>query len=364
MNQSALTETFLEVAKLDALSGNEKVVADYIRTVLSKYDIVVAEDDSNLISGSNTGNIICEIGGGGELVLLSHMDTARPTRDLRVLVKRDRITSDGTTVLGVDNRVGIAVLLFAIEKIFKEGIDSKPFTVVFTTCEESTLLGSKNLRLKDDIKMGFVFDSSLRPGNFISKACGSKNFKIKIHGKAAHSGLEPEKGINALQIATTALNKIKQGRYNDETTINIGLIRGGTAINVVPDFVSLEGEVRSFDEQMVEKVIREINYRFAEEAQKVNGKIEFKSEWDFFPYDIDKDEEVYKIIFKALKNLELEPHPNVSLGGSDANPLNTNGIPTVNIGIGAQNPHSNEEFIYLEDLYKSAEIVFEIIKKD
>lgn len=349
---------------MDALSGNEKVVADYIRSVLSKYDIVITEDDSNLISESNTGNIICEINGGGERALLSHMDTARPTKDSIALVKGDRITSDGTTVLGVDNRVGISVLLFAIEKIFKEGIDTIPFTVVFTACEESTLLGSKNLRLKEDIKMGFVFDSSLRPGNFISKACGSKNFKIKIYGKAAHSGLEPEKGINAMQIAAAALSKIKLGRYNDETTINIGLIHGGSAINVVPDFVSLKGEVRSFDDQMVEKIIQEIKSRFEDEAQKVNGKIEFKSKWDFFPYDIAKDEEVYKIIFKVLKDLELAPHPNISLGGSDANPLNTNGIPTVNIGIGAQNPHSNEEFIYLEDLYKSAEIVLEIIKKE
>lgn len=358
-----LVNTYLNVTKLDALSGKEKTVADHIRSVLADYDLNITEDQSNKFSGSDTGNLICEVGGGGDFVLISHMDTARSTKNLIPLLKEDRITSSGNTVLGVDNRAGIAVLLYTLEKIFSSGIATKPFTIAFTTCEETTLLGSKNLGLNKKIKKGFVFDSSKRPGNFIYSACGSMGFKTEILGKAAHSGLEPDKGINSIEIASKAISKIKQGKYDEDTTVNIGTMNGGTATNVVPEQTFIEGEVRSFDKSKVKKLISEIDNVFKAEAEKLSGKVKFNAEWDFEPYEISAESEVYKDIVVALTKSGLKATPVVSLGGSDANSLNANGITSVNIGIGAQNPHSNDEFILLEDLVKSSEIALNLIKK-
>ena len=356
-----LLNIFLDVIKLDALSGYEKTVADYIRSSLAPYNLEINEDESNKFSGSDTGNLICEINGGGDFVILSHMDTARSTKAVVPVLNEDRITSSGDTVLGVDNRVGIAVILYTIKRIFSEGIKTKPFTVAFTTCEETTLLGSKNLGLNKNIKKGFVFDSSLRPGNFIYSACGSMCFKAEIIGKASHSGLAPEMGINSIEIAGKAISKIKQGKYNKDTTVNIGIINGGTAVNVVPEKTTLEGEVRSFNRNTVEAVINEINDTFKNEAEQLGGHVNFTAEWDFEPYKIPFNSDVYKEISATIIKCGLDPIPVLSLGGSDANSLNANGITSVNIGIGAQNPHSNDEFILFEDLQKSAEIAMSLI---
>jgi tripeptide aminopeptidase len=358
-----LIDIFLQTASINALSQNEKPVADFIKNFLTDTPFSILEDDSSKNSGSNTGNIIIRIGDGGNFVLLSHMDTARPTLKMRPVFQNGKITSAGDTVLGVDNRLGIAVLLYTLEKIHKEKIQVKDFTVAFTTCEETTLLGSKNLKLATHINRGFVFDSSFRPGNFINSACGSKGFKVKIKGRASHSGIAPEKGINAIAAAANALHLIKQGRIDDDTTLNIGKINGGSAVNVVPEEVCIEGEVRSFNPSRVAELITEVSNIFSAETKKLNAEIEFESNWDFKPYTVESSNPVHKEITEVLKRTGLTPEPRISLGGSDANSLNELGISAVNLGIGAQNPHSNDEFVLIEDLTKSAEIAMELVKK-
>ncbi|PJA96121.1 MAG: peptidase M20 [Ignavibacteriales bacterium CG_4_9_14_3_um_filter_34_10] len=364
MNLSRLTEIFLEVIKINALSGNEKALADYINSFLTELNFNVEFDNASQFTKSNTDNIICKVGSGGDFLISSHMDTARPTENVKPVITEDRITSSGDTVLGVDNRVGVAVLLYTLEKIRKEKISVKDFTVVFTTCEETTLFGSKYLGVNGQIKKGFVFDSGYRPGNFISSACGAIGFKLKVIGKASHSGISPEKGINAISVAANAISLLPLGRIDSETTMNVGLLKGGSAVNVIPELVEIEGEVRSFNSSKAEKYFDKLIKTFQNEARKVNAKIEYEFFWDFKPYSIQQDTVVYKEIVNAIKNVGLKPIAKISLGGSDANSFNEKGIESVNIGIGAQNPHSNEEFVMLEDLNKSAEIAFELIKLD
>lgn len=362
MIDDKLLKLFLEVASIEGLSRNEKEVADFITAFLLKYDLEPTEDSSNKFSKSNAGNLICRINGGGEMVLLSHMDTARSTKGLNPKLLPDRITSDGTTVLGVDNRAGISVLLYLIEKIMTANIKTKDFTLVFTTCEETTLDGSKNLNLNGSVKKGFIFDSYQRPGNFIHSSFGAASFNIKIIGKASHSGIAPEQGINSIKIANEAICKMDLGRIDDQTTVNVGLINGGTAINVVPEVTTVRGEVRAKSPDAAELQIEKINKLFCEAAEKYNGKIEFSSNWDFHPFELSSNSPVYLDIKNAIKRVGLKPLPTVSWGGSDANSLNMKGIESVNIGIGAQNPHSNEEFILYEDLQKSFEIALELVK--
>ena len=364
MNEQRLIDLFLEVARINAISGNEKPLADYIKSFLSGYGYRIEEDNSRTFTNSNTGNLICKIGNGGNFLLLSHMDTARPTENLKPVILGDKITSSGDTVLGVDNRAGVSVLLYTLEKIAKEKVPVKDFTVAFTTCEETTLFGSKNLGVNGEIKHGFIFDSGYRPGNFVYSACGAIGLIIKILGKASHSGISPEKGINSMLVAAKAISQLPLGRIDEETTMNIGLLKSGSAVNVIPELTELEGEVRSFNLKKAEDNFNYLVNIFKMEAEKTGAKIEIDFFWDFLPYTIPEDAYVYKEITKVLNKVGLKPEPKISLGGSDANSLNGRGIESVNLGIGAQNPHSNEEFIYIEDLVKSAEIALELVKKD
>jgi tripeptide aminopeptidase len=363
MEAKPLVNLFLEIAKIDALSGKEKSLAEYTKSFLKKYNYSVTEDDSKKFTGSDTGNLLINVGDGGEFVLLSHMDTARPTVNLKPKVLEDKIISSGDTVLGVDNRAGVAVLLFTLEKIVKEKIQVKNFTVAFTTCEETTLFGSKNLGLNGNIKYGFVFDSGYRPGNFIHSACGALGFKIKVLGKASHSGISPEKGVNSVLIASRAISNLPLGRIDDETTMNIGTLKGGSAVNVIPELTELDGEIRSFDVEKVEKYFMLTLDIFKREAELSGGKFEYNSFWDFRPFNVPENSFIFRETVRVLKKVGLNPTPKISLGGSDANSLNERGIESINLGIGAQNPHSNDEFIFIEDLVKSAEIALELIKK-
>jgi tripeptide aminopeptidase len=364
MEPSRLIDLFLQTARINALSGNEKPLADFIRTFLSQYNYPVTEDDSKHFSNSNSGNLICKVGSGGDFLLSSHMDTARPTENVNPVIDDEKITSSGDTVLGVDNRVGVSVLLYTLERIAKEKIPVKDFTVVFTTCEETTLFGSKNLGVNGSIKKGFVFDSGYRPGNFIHSACGALGFKVKIKGKASHSGIAPEKGINSLLVAAKAMSKLPFGRIDEETTMNIGLLRGGSAVNVIPELTELEGEVRSFDLNKAEQYFNLLVDTFKNECEAAGAVFDVVYDWDFMPFTVPDNSEVYRETVMALTKAGLTPKPKISLGGSDANSLNGLGIQAVNLGIGAQNPHSNDEFIYIDDLVKTAEIALELVKKN
>lgn len=364
MDPSRIIELFLQTSRINALSGNEKPLADFIKSFLSEYNYSITEDDSKEHSNSNTGNLICKVGSGGDFLLSSHMDTARPTENVKPIIEKDKIVSSGDTVLGVDNRAGVSALLYTLERIAREKIPVKDFTVVFTTCEETTLFGSKNLGINGSVKKGFVFDSGYRPGNFIHSACGALGFKIKVVGKASHSGIAPEKGINSLLVAAKAMSNLPLGRIDEETTMNIGVLKGGAAVNVIPELTELEGEVRSFDLKKAENYFNLLVDAFKKESELVGARIELIYDWDFMPFTVPEDSEVYRDTINVLKKVGLIPTPKSSLGGSDANSLNGRGIESINLGIGAQNPHSNDEFIFIEDLIKTTEIALELIKKD
>jgi tripeptide aminopeptidase len=356
-----LINIFKDLISIEGLSGSERHVFNYIKLFLNNLNLAVEDDYLKIHPKGNSGNLKCKIGNGGNTAFLAHMDTARSTKNVISVVSNDRIQSKDDTVLGVDNRAGIAILLYTIEKIIKNYKRVPDFTVAFTICEETTLFGSDNINL-DNIDMAYVFDSALRPGNFISQSYGAKSFKIIVHGKASHSGIAPEKGISAIQIAAKAIDNLNLGKIDDFTTINIGKIDGGESVNVVPAQTIVLGEIRSLIQDNVQTVLKDVKQKFTNAAESFSGKIEMSSFWDFKPYKTNLKSKVYKRLCDAIKKVGLEPNPAISAGGSDANSLNKRGIPTINIGIGAQNPHSNDEFILLEDFQKSAEIALQLIK--
>lgn len=361
MLDSRLKEIFIDLITINATSGKEAPVAEYISNFLENLNIHSQIDNASELSGGNCGNLIAEIDGGGIFFLAAHMDTPRETLHVKPNFLQDRIVSDGNTILGIDNRAGVSAILFAIEKAVKQK-KITPCTLLFTVCEETSLAGSIFYKPSKNIQYGFTFDSHLRPGNFVSSTCGALTFTIKITGKSAHAGVSPDKGINAIKIASECITHFPFGRIDEATTANIGIIEGGNATNVVCDLVVLTGEVRTDYIHIGEKIISDIFTQFLSVAQAHGGNAELEFNWDFIPYQITQDSLPYIHLKKVMNELRLEMKGHKSMGGSDANSFNSKGIPSINLGIGAQNPHGKDEFILYEDLQMASDIALHLIK--
>ena len=327
----------------------------------------VIEDETASHINGECGNLVCVPDSFNPtkpaVALLAHMDTPRPTTDVRPHITDTQISSDGTTALGVDNRAGSSILIHVLREHLQAHLPGN-FIVVFTVAEEIGLFGAKHVDLNPyNIKMCFVFDCSKRPGTFIQAAVGCSLYNATFIGRSSHAAVAPEKGINAIQVAAKAIAGIPMGRLSPTMTSNIGMIVGGTATNVVPDRCTINGEVREFESKLIADHMVMLEKNFSTIAAQHGAAVEFQIIDDFAPFRLKPDSDVFRTTADVLKTLRLTPNPIDYLGGSDANMLNAKGIPAVNLGIGAQNPHANEEFILLEDLFKSAEIAREIIKR-
>jgi tripeptide aminopeptidase len=211
------------------------------------------------------------------------------------------------------------------------------------------------------VKSVYVFDCSRRPGIYIRECVGLTGFTARFIGRAAHAGVAPEEGINAIALSAAAISKVRLGRVEPDTTVNIGKIRGGEAVNVVPDVVTIEGEVRSFSLERIRQEVETIHETF-ERSVGQTGSIRFESTQSFGPYVHKADSPAVVHLEEAMRSAGLEPQPIRYMGGSDANVFNAAGIPAVNIGIGAQKPHSVDEFFLLEDLVSSSRIIRELVR--
>jgi tripeptide aminopeptidase len=362
-----LSDLFLEAVKVDALSLKERPMADFVRRFLHGLPVEIREDETAPLFNGECGNLVCVPRGFDSthpaLALLAHMDTPRSTVHVRPVMSDSRIESDGTTALGVDNRAGISVLLHVLREHLAAGKRGN-FVVVFTVGEETGLFGSKYVDLSPyNIRMCFVFDCSKRPGTFIQAAVGCSLYNATFVGKSSHAAVAPEKGVNAIHIAAAAIGRIPAGRLSATMTSNVGMIAGGTATNVVPDRCTIHGEVREFDPRLIRDHLQMLEGVFHSVAGEHGGGVEFGALEDFAPFRLSPDSGVFQMTVDVMRSIGLTPHGIDYLGGSDANMLNAKGVPAVNLGIGAQNPHGNDEFILLEDLYKSREIALELIAR-
>jgi len=362
-----LVSLFLKAVAVEAQSHHERPMADFVRGVLAGLPLEIREDDTARLFNGECGNLICVPRGftpaRPAIALLAHMDTPRPTKDVRPVVTDTRIQSDGTTALGVDNRAGNAVLLNALRAHGRNGADGN-FIVVFTVGEETGLYGSTYVDLTPyNVKACFVFDCSKRPGTFIQAAVGCSGYTATFTGKPSHAAVAPEKGISAIRMVAEAIRKIPQGRLSPTMTANVGTIHGGTATNVVPPSCTIDGEVREFDPAPIKAYLRTLDETLHTVAKEFGGTVEFTPRDEFPPFRLAPESAVVQLTNQILQNAGLTPHPIDYLGGSDANMLNAKGIPSVNLGIGAQNPHGDDEFILIEDLLKTAEIAEQIITR-
>ena len=369
INKQRLIDEFLELVQIDSPTSKEGKIAQVLVKKLEEIGCEVIIDDAGEKTGAETGNIIETLKGnreGRKILFSSHMDTVSPSIGVKPIIDETNgiIKSDGTTVLGSDDKAGIAAILEALRNIKENNIDHADIQVVFSIWEEGGLHGAKNLDYsKIDAEYAFVLDSGGSPGEIIVKAPAQDAIKVKITGKSAHAGLQPEKGISAIMVASRAIENMNLLRIDEETTANIGIVKGGVATNIVMQDLEIAAEARSLSEEKLDAQTNHMVETFENAAKEFGAEIEINVNRAYGPFNIDENDEIVQLVKKAFSNMNIEGKTASTGGGSDTNILNKNGIKAVNLGIGMKNAHTLEEYIAIEDLVNSAVMVGEIIKE-
>lgn len=367
INEKRLIESFMELVRMDSISREERNIADFLIEKLENLGLEVIVDQAGEKVGANSGNIIARLNGNTKvatpIMFAAHMDTVVPGKNINPLREGEKIISTGETILGADDKAGIAAILEALHLIRENNILYGDIEILFTICEEVGLCGAKNLDVSQlKAQIGFILDAGGQVGQIIISAPSQNSLDFTIRGKSAHAGVNPEEGINAIQVAGVALSRMKLGRIDEETTANIGIISGGKATNIIPDEVILKGEVRSRNEGKLEKYTKELRKITEDTAQEFKARAEVKINREYHCYNLSPEDLVVKIARKAAKDIGLQSLLRPSGGGSDANVFNKKGIPSVALAVGMEKVHTIEEYILIKELKNATEYILSIIK--
>ncbi|OGR81271.1 MAG: hypothetical protein A2X32_13790 [Elusimicrobia bacterium GWC2_64_44] len=362
MASRRLTELFLELARLDAIPGKEAPVANHISSFLKNLGLPAQMDGTAAAALSNTSNVVCQIGGGGDFALVAHMDTVRPTSASEPAAAGGRLSTGGRGPLGADGRAGLAAILYALERAVHTYAQFKPFTLAFTTRGAGNLAGVKHLALPPGVRCGFTFAPGLPAGAYTASSHGVAVFSADILGRAADAGTDPEGGVCAISIAARAIAALKFGRHDAETTSNVGTIAGGAGTSIVPPATLVRGQVRAAEAARAQPLLEAFRAEFEKAAAAAGGAAAFKWAWEFQPYSHAPDSRVRQLAEAALKGAGLTPAPSGAQQGGEAHALNARGIASVAFGIGAGAVKTNDEYLSLEDLSSAAETVSSLIR--
>ncbi len=367
LNTERLKATFSKYVSIDSPSLRERKKAGILAEELKSLGAEeVSFDKANESFGGETGNIYAIFPGSlpGSILLSSHLDTVQPGIGKEAVFHDDgKITSKGDTVLGADDNAGIAEILELLRILKEDKIPHKTIEVLFPFAEESYGQGSASFdysKLKS--KEAYVLDLEGSIGTAALAAPTLISFKAEISGRSAHAGFAPEKGINALQAAGRAIAKIRQGRIDKETTANIGIAHGGKGMNIVPDFVSIQGEARSLSHKKALSVIEKIKRTFTKETQKIGAKVNFTSQIQIHAYKIEEKSPSGQKFSAACKKIGLEPNLTKTFGGSDFNNFALHGIEGLVLACGMYKCHTTEEYSFVSDLETSVELILELVK--
>lgn len=373
INPERLAETFSSLVQIDSVSRNEAAICSELRNILNDMGAETFVDDAGNAVGGNTGNLIARFRGSVDvpvMMLNAHMDTVEPGNGVKPVYKDGVFTSDGTTILGADDKSAVAILLEVLTVLQEDRLPHGPLEVVLTICEEIGLQGAKNLDISQlTAKFGYALDATDTAG-IVTRAPGANHLKFVVNGKDAHAGAAPEKGINAIVIASKAIAGLTIGRIDHETTCNIGVIQGGMATNIVPSQVMINGEVRSHDPKKLADLTQTIVSAFETAVQDyVPQSAEAGRPWlevevipDFTRTHIPDDHPVVVLAMNAAQNLGRTLIPKITGGGADANVFFSKGIMTGVLGTGMRDMHTVREWVSLSDMLLTTELVLEIIR--
>lgn len=369
LNQERLIEEFMELVQVDSETRFEAKIASVLKEKFQQLGVEVKEDNATELINHGANNLICTIpgtvSGVDEIYFTAHMDTVTPGNGINPTIKNDYIKSDGTTILGADDKAGIAVILEALRVLQEEKIAHGPLQFIITVGEESGLAGAKAIDTSlITAEYGYALDSDGAVGNIVVEAPFQAHITANIIGQSAHAGVAPEKGVSAITVAAKSVARMPLGRINDTTTANIGYFKGGkeTQTNVVCDTVEIVAEARSLSEEALEKQLTKMEQAFQDTAKQFGATTEVDITHMYPGFQFSPSDKVVQIAEDAANKLNLPCELVKSGGGSDANIFNGHGIPTVNLAVGYEHIHTTEEKIHINHLVNLTKLVLQIIK--
>ncbi len=375
IDRTRLVAEFLELVRIDSLSRREGRIAKRLGETLTGLGAAVEEDDAGQKVGGEAGNLLAKlpgtVPGAPALLLCAHMDTVVPGENVKPVVSGDVIRTDGTTVLGGDDKSGLVAILETLRVLREDRIPHGPIDVLFTICEEYGLLGAKHFdagRLR--ARTGLVLDVD-GACELVVRAPAANKMVFTVHGLEAHAGVCPEQGISAIKVAGEAIAAMRLGRIDAETTANLGLIEGGLAVNIVPNRVRLRGEARSLSLQKLEAQTDHMRRCFEEAAGRHRARVgerlhtaraETRVERDYDRLDLPVDAPIVRLTERAAANLGKPFTTRATGGGSDANVLNGHGLQVANLACGMREIHTVNEWIDVKDMVATTELLLETVR--
>ncbi len=368
VNEARLVQLFKELCLINAPAKQERQAADYVIDLLKSMGLEVWEDKAGEAIGGSSGNVIALLKGtklGAPRIFLSaHLDTVEPTAGLKIIEENGRLSSDGTTILGADDKGGMAPAIEAVRIIQESGEEHGDVVLIFSISEEIGLLGAANVNLDElNLDFGFVLDTGPPVGTFVTRTATHDMLNVTFIGRPAHAGKHPEEGLNAIQVAADAIGRMKIGRIGQETTSNFGIIKGGTAVNVVCPSVTLYGEARSTNVSELDAQIAHMKEACVAAAEAWGARVEFDYERHYDAYLVASDSRVVRAAQAAASSLGLSGDLRTTLGGSDANIYNAKGVPSIVVATGMEEIHTHDEFITIDDLVATAKLTVELIRE-
>ena len=363
-NRQRLTQTLIDLIKIDSPTGEEDAIDAHLSSALANLGAVVRHDDYGNLVATFAGS---DAAAGQPPVMLSaHMDTVEPGRGIRPMLDADGETlrSDGSTILGGDCKAGIAIVLEGLTSATEDGGPLRPVQVVFSRAEEGGLNGARNLDFSlVQARSGIVFDGEGAVSRICVGAPAQNIVQCHITGVAAHAGLEPENGVSALLVAANILTRLPLGRIDHETTSNIGLLEGGLKRNIIPERAYLDGELRSRDQAKLDNYTAEFRRAFDQAAAMYpKAQLDLNIRSQYRAYRVADDHPALVDISRAVDKIGLAPAMATTGGGSDANVFFEHGIAALPVGIGVRDFHTTRETANLSEIYDAARVCQEFIR--
>jgi tripeptide aminopeptidase len=359
-----LLDDFVRLCEIESPSLHERAVADAVRAELEALGIEVEEDGSAAETGSECGNLLARIAGpeGARTILLcAHLDTVPLAAPVEVARENGVLSNRHDAILGADNKAAVATLLAAARRLTAEGAPVG-VELLFTTCEEHALAGAKAYDpalLRSEF--GYVFDHASPIGELVTASPTYYRVEADFRGKAAHAGIRPEAGHNAIVAAANAIAALRTGRLDESTTANVGQIEGGTAANVVAERCKVVLETRSLDDARAGEVVSSMVDAISEAASDAECDVETAVERLFRGYRLARSAPVVETAAEALRSTGIEPVYINTGGGSDANALIAAGLPVLNVANGTEGNHQPDESVTVDALETTLDLALAIV---
>jgi tripeptide aminopeptidase len=369
VNTPSPLDLFLELCSLPSPSRKERAVADRVGAYLSELGLEWDEDDAATRLDGDTGNIYCRLpatsghGAGVPVFLCAHTDTVPPEAAIEPVVGEDGLVRNAAgTILGSDNKAAVVVMLEAVRRVLEEGREHAGIELLFTPQEEVSLRGADAFdHARLHATTGYVYDQGAPIGEIVLGSPHARLLDFRFHGVAAHAGMYPEDGRSAIAAASRAIADFRLGRVDDETSANVGVISGGTARNVVPEWCSFTAEVRSHDERKAVALAREMLESAAFAASLADCGVESEVRPSFPGYRFRESDPAVRLAAKALERAGYTPSYALSGGGADANVFNARGLHCVNLANGMTDIHTPDERIAVADLDGMVDVTLALI---